>query len=173
MTLTPLILATVLSSTPESKLEHELEKRMPREDYVTIMGLTDTILAESESIGVDPRIVLGIIHVESRFKVRATSPKSCKGLMQLEPSTMSWFVQTFGDKWPSQDIYDPIDNVRIATRYLGYLLSMFDGNLKLSLMAYNAGPGKLRKWLRQGRVPKQVRDYQAAVFKASESFGEL
>lgn len=48
------------------------------------------------------------------------------------------------------DRYDPRQNLRGGVRYLAQMLRRFDGNLKLALAAYNAGPSRVA---RAGCVP--------------------
>jgi soluble lytic murein transglycosylase-like protein len=81
--------------------------------------------------GLNDRLVLAVIAVESAFDPRAVSPKNALGLMQLLPET----AQRFGVRNP----FDPEQNVRGGTTYLSWLLQHFAGNLKFALAAYNAG----------------------------------
>lgn len=103
---------------------------------------------------VDPHLVKAVIRAESNFDCLARSNKGALGLMQLMPSTaMDMEVA---------DPFDPQDNINGGTRYLSKMLSLFDGNLRLALAAYNAGPGKV---IEVGRVPriKETIDYVQRV----------
>ncbi len=85
------------------------------------------------------------------------------GLMQLMPRTALELGVT--------DPYDPDDNLRGGTAYLGQLLSQFAGDEELSLAAYNAGPGAVRG--HGNRIPpysetqRYVRDVRAAAKRHS------
>jgi soluble lytic murein transglycosylase-like protein len=110
---------------------------------------------------VDPGLVDAVIQVESGYNARARSPKGALGLMQLIPATAS----RFGVSNP----FDPADNLRGGVTYLGHLLTLFGGNVPLSLAAYNAGEGAV---VRQGGIPPfaETRDYVrkvAAVYPAA------
>ena len=92
---------------------------------------------------VDPKLVDAMIKVESQYNPRAVSPKGALGLMQLIPAT----AERFGVQNP----FDPRQNVQGGAAYLHYLLNLFNGNLRLSLAAYNAGEYAV---LRDGDVPE-------------------
>jgi Transglycosylase SLT domain len=91
---------------------------------------------------VDPDLIHAIVHVESGYDSRAVSSKGAIGLMQLIPAT----ARRFG----VEDPFDPRQNIEGGTSYLQYLLGLFDGNLALSLAAYNAGENSV---LREGGIP--------------------
>src|SRR5206468_1835311 len=79
---------------------------------------------------------------ESNFNRWAVSPKGARGLMQLIPET--------GRRYGVRDFFDPQQNVEGGVQYLKFLLEKFNGNIDLSLAAYNAGENLVE---RLGRVP--------------------
>lgn len=81
--------------------------------------------------GLDPRLVLALISVESNFNPRALSPSNAHGLMQLLPSTARRFAVT--------DIWDPVQNISGGLSYLRWLMEYYSGKVRLVLAAYNAG----------------------------------
>jgi len=80
---------------------------------------------------VDYALVKAVIKAESNFDPLAISRAGAKGLMQLMPAT--------ADALGVNDSFHPEDNIQGGVRYLRYLLDLFEGNLHLSLAAYNAG----------------------------------
>lgn len=62
-------------------------------------------------------------------------------------------IDTIDEK--DYDIYDPYTNIFLGTRYISYLISHFDGNYYLAIIAYNAGMGNTKTWLK-----KDYKEYQ-------------
>jgi soluble lytic murein transglycosylase-like protein len=89
--------------------------------------------------GLDPKLILAIIQAESDFNPGARSHKDALGLMQLIPSTAA----RFGVK----DRADPMQNLHGGMAYMRWLLSFFDGDLRLSLAGYNAGERAVEQYL--------------------------
>jgi len=93
--------------------------------------LEETIRTTSGRYGVDPHLVRAIIKVESDFNSAARSYKGAQGLMQLMPETARLHY--------IKDVYDPHENIEGGVRHLKFLLDRYQGNLRLTLAAYNAG----------------------------------
>jgi len=87
---------------------------------------------------IDPPLMFAIAHVESGFNAQARSPKGAIGLMQLMPAT--------ADRFGVKNAYLPRENVSGAAQYLKFLLDRYDGDLRLSLAAYNAGEGSVDRF---------------------------
>jgi soluble lytic murein transglycosylase-like protein len=87
--------------------------------------------------GLDPKLVLAVIAVESNFDAFTLSPKNAMGLMQLIPETS----KRFGVSKP----FDARENIRGGMSYLRWLLAYFEGDLVLVAAAYNAGEGAVEK----------------------------
>ena len=95
------------------------------------------IILISEKHKVDPYLVKAVIKAESNFNPDAVSPKNAQGIMQLIPATAS--------DYGVDDPFDAKENMEGGVQYLKDLLDYFDGDLKLSLAAYNAGKGSVIK----------------------------
>ncbi len=97
----------------------------------------DFIKDASEKYGVDENIIKSVILAESAGNEKAISHAKAKGLMQMIDST----ANDMGVK----NVWDPKDNIHGGTKYLSGLLRQYNGDLKLALAAYNAGPGNVAK----------------------------
>ena len=107
--------------------------------------------------GLDPNLILAIIQTESNFNPRALSPKNAQGLMQLIPSTAARFGV--------RDRTDPVQNLHGGMAYMRWLLSFFQGDLRLSLAGYNAGERAVEKYL--GVPPyRETQNYIRKVMRA-------
>ncbi len=110
------------------------------------------ILEAGQKYGVDPKLIFAVMQQESSFKARAVSPKGASGYMQLMPTTARRFGVT--------DIFDPKQNIYAGTKYLRFLLDLFDNDVELALAGYNAGEYRV---IRSGyRVPS-IRETQHYV----------
>ncbi|HWP58185.1 MAG TPA: lytic transglycosylase domain-containing protein [Candidatus Acidoferrales bacterium] len=96
------------------------------------------ILAAAERHGVDAELVRAIIKVESDFNAEARSIKGAQGLMQLMPDTAR--LHNIGNA------YDPNENIDGGVRHLRLLLEQYNGDLELTLAAYNAGIKAVEKY---------------------------
>ncbi len=79
-----------------------------------------------------PELVKAVIAVESNFEPAAISPAGAQGLMQLMPATAR--------EMQVGDAFDPRDNIYGGVRYLRLLANQFNGDVRLTIAAYNAGP---------------------------------
>jgi soluble lytic murein transglycosylase-like protein len=108
------------------------------------------ILKTSERHNVDPALIKAIIMAESSAETHAISKKGATGLMQIMPKT----ARSLGVK---NSAY-PAQNIEAGTKYLKCLMDEYDGNIKLALAAYNAGPGSVKRY--KGIPPyKETRSY--------------
>jgi len=87
---------------------------------------------------IDPLLIYAQMHQESGFKLKATSYKGARGLMQLMPATAIRFGVT--------DIYNPKQNIDAGVKYMRWLLDKFGGSVELALAGYNAGEGAVMKY---------------------------
>ncbi len=95
---------------------------------------------------VDPSLINAIIRQESRFNPLAESSSGATGLMQLMPATAKHVQKRIKTK--HADLSDPKSNIEIGQSYLEELLGNkhVNGDLFSLAVAYNAGPGNLRRW---------------------------
>jgi hypothetical protein len=118
-----------------------------------------SFIADSARIhGVAPELVASVIAIESNFNPNAVSWRFARGLMQLMPATAARFGVT--------KVFDPQQNIEAGTRYLKELLTRYNGNLALTLAAYNAGPDRVGQY-RSVPPYRETRDY---VRRVTEKF---
>lgn len=115
----------------------------------------------SERHRVDIALVKAVIRTESDFVAHAVSPKGALGLMQLMPATAR--------RHNVARVFEPSENVEGGVRHLRYLLDRYNGDLKLTLAAYNAGEGAVDKY---GGVPPyaETRDYVTRVLRYRNAY---
>ena len=114
----------------------------------------DIIAQAAETYGLDPRIIKAVMQAESAFNAMAVSPVGALGLMQLMPDVAKELGVT--------DPLDPRQNIMAGSKYLRQLLDAHEGNVRLALASYNAGPGNVAKY---GTIPpfKETRNYVKKV----------
>jgi len=110
----------------------------------------EIIKTSAETFDVDPNLIKAIIAAESSGNPNAISKAKAKGLMQLMDAT----ARSMGVK----NVFNPVDNINGGTKYFKYLLDKYNGDIKLALAAYNAGPGAVDKY--DGIPPfKETKNY--------------
>lgn len=110
---------------------------------------------------IDPLLVKAVIKTESGFNRYAVSSKGAQGLMQLMPATARYLRVN--------DPFDPWQNIYGGTMYLREMLDSFNGDLRLSLAAYNAGPTTVMRTGGVPRIPETV-DYVGKVMRQYRAY---
>ncbi len=127
-----------------------------RRAYPTSSTAYDYHIRQSASrYNVDPRLIKAIIKAESGFDCYASSHTGAQGLMQLMPGT-------------ARDLnvlnsFDPRANIDGGTRYFRAMLDTFNGDIPLSLAAYNAGPNLVKRTNRMPQIPETVEYVQRVL----------
>ena len=111
----------------------------------------DTVVGQAQGAGIDPALVYGLIRQESRFVLDARSHVGASGLMQLMPETARWTARKVGVPLRAGQVNDLETNLKLGASYLRLVLDDFGGSPALATAAYNAGPGRPRRW-REGPV---------------------
>jgi soluble lytic murein transglycosylase-like protein len=121
-----------------------------QEHQLSPQEVDKAIDAAAQRHGVDPNLVRAVVRVESNYNPRAISRKGAMGLMQLMPYTAK--------SLNVGNAFDPNQNVDAGVRHLKQLLESYNGNVELSLAAYNAGSGAVSR--SRGIPPyRETRDY--------------
>ena len=117
----------------------------------------DLISKYSKQYSIDEYLVCAVISAESGFDETALSSKGAMGLMQIMPDTGEWAASKAGiDNFETNMLYDPETNIMLGCWYLNYLSDVFDGDIKIVLAAYNAGPSRVREWIDADGVLREI-----------------
>ena len=93
-------------------------------------------------------LLLAVSRRESAFNPRARSPAGARGLMQLMPATSRLIADRIRDPRPSvEDLYRPEINIRLGAHHLARVMDRYGRNRALVAAAYNAGEGRVERWL--------------------------
>lgn len=120
----------------------------------------------------DPLLITALIRQESAFNIHARSRVGARGLMQLMPAT----ARTLAHIPQIKLLFDPAFNVRLGTKYLKKRLNQYEGDVELTLAAYNAGFARVDEWKRRyptenrllfiDLIPfRETRDYVASILR--------
>ncbi len=132
-----------LDPTPELVIESEMYRRRSsaktQRRFLETLPFGADIARVADEAHIDGLLIAAMVEAESQFDPGAVSPRGALGLMQVMPSTAL-----------DADLSVPTENLRAGAQYVAKLLDRYDGDLRLSLAAYNAGPGNVRRF---GGVP--------------------
>jgi soluble lytic murein transglycosylase len=126
----------------------------------------DRVAAKAREVALDDGWVYGLMRQESRFVMDARSSVGAKGLMQLMPATARWVAQKIGlSNYHPSRVAEMDTNVTLGTHYLKMVLESLDNQPVLASAAYNAGPGRARKW-------RADRPLEGAIYAETIPFNE-
>ncbi|HEX7438495.1 MAG TPA: transglycosylase SLT domain-containing protein [Caldimonas sp.] len=128
-----------INTSERTRAEVDMEQRFPT-------PFRKEVSARAREIGLDAAYVYGLIRQESRFIMDARSGVGASGLMQIMPATARWTAKKIGLAYTPGLLADRDTNLRLGTAYLKLVLDDFGGSQALAAAAYNAGPGRPRKW---------------------------
>lgn len=113
------------------------------------LAYTELFHNAASEYAIQPHLLLAVARQESAFMHDVRSPAGARGLMQLMPGTARQTASGMGMNVSTQDLYQPEVNIALGSRYMAQLLEEFGGNRALAAAAYNAGPNRVRQWLRR------------------------
>lgn len=148
-----------INSAERTQSEHDFSLRFlaPYRDYVD---------PKARDVALDPAWVYGLMRQESRFITYARSGVGASGLMQLMPATARWVANKIGLRSFSPSQVNDIDtNVLLGTNYMRIVLDGLDNHPVLASAAYNAGPGRARRW-------RDVKPLEGAIYAETIPFNE-
>ena len=135
------VTAVLVATNFYKKTENNLEKSAYPLEY------TDLVNKAAKDYNLQPALIYGVIHTESRFDPQAGSSVGALGLMQIMPETFDWLQEKRGEagKYTTEDLYTPSVNIDYGSYLLRYFLDYY-GNEKCAVAAYNAG-FEVSNWL--------------------------
>ncbi len=122
--------------------------------------IADLVTSIAPRFGIDPKLALAVVAVESNFNALARSVKDARGLMQLIPETAARFNV--------KNRYDVKENVRGGLSYLRWLLAYYRGEVALAAAAYNAGERAVDRYKGVPPYP-ETQDYVRRVMRLFRS----
>jgi soluble lytic murein transglycosylase len=166
-----------INASDRTRGEIDMAQRFP-------MPYREQVLAKARAIGLDPAVMYGLMRQESRFVSESRSGVGAAGLMQLMPATAKWTARQIGLDFRPEMIHDRDTNLLLGAAYLKRVLDDFGGSLALATAAYNAGPGRPRRWREGGAAVEaaawaetipfnETRDYVKKVLSNSVYYAAL
>ena len=129
-----------IAAADRTKDEHDYSLRY-------LSPYSEQVRPAARNQSLDDAWVYGLMRQESRFITNARSTVGASGLMQLMPATAKWVANKIGlrDFQPGQ-VNNTETNVLLGTSYMRMVMESLDNHPVLASAAYNAGPGRARKW---------------------------
>ena len=160
-----------------TEIDTHLEKKSHPAEHIEIVE------KYADEYSVPKELILAVIRTESKFKSDAISSAGAIGLMQITPETYRWLCQKNSDpECDEKYLYTPETNIHYGVYYLDMLYSEFL-SWETALAAYNAGPTRVREWLKSPEyssggvlvdIPfRETRDYVKKVMEAKDKYKEL
>ena len=131
-----------------------------------IAPFSDRVRPKADELALDNGWVYGLMRQESRFIMNAKSSVGAKGLMQLMPATAKWVAKKINlSNFHPARVTEMDTNVTLGTNYMKMVLESLDNHPVLASAAYNAGPGRARKW-------RAERPLEGAIYAETIPFSE-
>ena len=131
-----------IRSAIDSERWHDLKLRFP-------LAYTEQMVAAAKSHQINSNWLLALARQESAMVSDAQSPKGAMGLMQIMPATAKMVSKKHKIRYASSfELLNPDKSVELASAYLKELLTKFNGNSIYASAAYNAGPHRVNRWLK-------------------------
>ena len=148
-----------INTADRTKAEHDFTVR-----FLAPYG--DQVRPAAQNQALDDAWVYGLMRQESRFITVAKSNVGASGLMQLMPATAKWVAKKIGLKdYNHGRVNDTELNVLLGTSYMRIVMENLDNHPVLTSAAYNAGPGRAKKW-------RADRPLEGAIYAETIPFNE-
>mgnify|MGYP003383230104 CR=1 FL=1 len=156
---TQAVIDRAIAAADRTKNEHNYALRY-------LSPYSDQVRPAATNQSLDSAWVYGLMRQESRFITNAKSSAGASGLMQLMPATAKWVARKIGLKdFRQGQVNDTETNLLLGTTYMRLVMESLDNHPVLASAAYNAGPGRARKW----RADHQL---EGAIYAETIPFNE-
>lgn len=148
-----------INTADRTRSEHDFNLR-----FLAPYGEQVRPAARNQSL--DDAWVYGLMRQESRFVTSAKSNVGASGLMQLMPATAKWVAKKIGLRdYNHGRVNETETNVLLGTSYMRLVMENLDNHPVLASAAYNAGPGRAKKW-------RAEQPLEGAIYAESIPFSE-
>jgi len=148
-----------INTADRTRNEHDYSLRF-------LSPYSDQVRPAARNQSLDDAWVYGLMRQESRFITNAKSNVGASGLMQLMPATAKWVAKKIGLRdYHHGRVNDTEVNVLLGTSYMRLVMENLDNHPVLASAAYNAGPGRAKKW----RAEKPL---EGAIYAETIPFSE-
>lgn len=145
-----------VNPVPPTPIYTEVKTAPLGEEIPLSWELQQAVVDNCEEYGLDPKIILGIMDVESDFRLTCDNG-ICYGIMQIHKGNKNWVKKNAG----VTDIYDPAQNIRAGCWILSKGLELY-GDMEQALVWYNTGA-----------VKTNSSNYSRQVLRDAEKWGAL
>jgi soluble lytic murein transglycosylase len=153
------VIDRAIHAADRTRHEHDFHQRYPT-------PFLDQVAPRVRDVDLDPAWVYGLMRQESRFIMDARSSVGAKGLMQLMPATAKWVAKKIGmTHFHPAKVTEMDVNITLGTNYMRMVMDSLDDHPVLASAAYNAGPGRARKW-------RAERPIEGAIYAETIPFNE-
>lgn len=129
--------------------------RRAAQDHITLLEYGYPIPGYDYPGKPEKALILAIARQESNFDETARSHAGARGLMQLMPATARAVSRQMRISYSRDALTDdPAYNISLGSRYLEDLIDQFDGSYIMAIAGYNAGPHRVRRWVREFGDPR-------------------
>ncbi|MFC5302116.1 lytic transglycosylase domain-containing protein [Azospira restricta] len=148
-----------IAAADRTRSEHDYSLRY-------LAPFNEQVRPAAQKQAVDDAWVYGLMRQESRFISNARSSVGASGLMQLMPATAKWVAKKIGlANYHHGNVNDTETNLLLGTSYMRMVMDSLDNHPVLASAAYNAGPGRARKW-------RAERPLEGAIYAETIPFNE-
>lgn len=144
-------------------IEELMTKKLYKKEY------SEYVEKYSQEYGVEQNLIYAIIKAESNFDPSAVSTQGARGLMQLMYSTAKEVAEKIDIELTEENILEPEINIKLGTKYIASLLEKYEC-IEVALAAYNAGSGKVDRWIKEEIIKSDGSDIENIPYKETNTY---